>query len=39
MSQENVEIVRRYYEAYDREDHDGWKALLARPKSSSSRSV
>jgi uncharacterized protein len=29
MSQENVEIVRSYYEAYDREDHDGWKALLA----------
>jgi ketosteroid isomerase-like protein len=29
MSQENVEIVRSWFEAYEREDHDGWKALLA----------
>jgi ketosteroid isomerase-like protein len=29
MSQENVEIVRSYFEAYEREDHEGWKALLA----------
>jgi ketosteroid isomerase-like protein len=29
MSEENVEIVRRYFEAYDREDIDGWKSLLA----------
>jgi ketosteroid isomerase-like protein len=29
MSQENVEIVRRYFEAVIREDLDGWKALLA----------
>ena len=29
MSQENVEIVRSYFRAYDREDPDAWKALLA----------
>jgi ketosteroid isomerase-like protein len=29
MSEENVEVVRRYFEAYDRDDVDGWKSLLA----------
>jgi uncharacterized protein len=29
MSEENVEVVRRYFEAYDRGDIDGWKSLLA----------
>ena len=29
MSEENVEMVRRYFEAYDRGDIDGWKSLLA----------
>ena len=30
MSQENVEIVRRFYEAFNRGDRDGW----TRPTSS-----
>jgi ketosteroid isomerase-like protein len=29
MSQENLEVVRRYFEAFDRGDVDGWKSLLA----------
>ena len=24
-----MEVVRRYFEAYDRDDVDGWKSLLA----------
>jgi ketosteroid isomerase-like protein len=28
MSQENVEVVRRFYEAYDRGDRNGWTRLL-----------
>jgi hypothetical protein len=38
MSQENVEIVRTFSEAYEREDRDGWKELLAVRQSSSSLS-
>jgi ketosteroid isomerase-like protein len=29
MSQENVEIVRRFYEAFNRGDRDGWLRLMS----------
>ena len=29
MSQENVEIVRRFYEAFSRGDRDGWTRLMS----------